>query len=81
MRSRLSRSLVAVVFAGLLVAPLPASALSISRGFPSLVGTGWGSFVSWAGGVLRHLFAEEGGSFDPLGRPLAAGWREDAGRP
>lgn len=63
MRSKLSRHLVfAILAATLLVAPLPASAVS-GRGATLE------SVVSWLGGLLRHLWAEEGVSIDPWGRP------------
>ena len=62
MRSKLFRHLVPVTLAAaILIAPLPASAAP--RDF------GWGAVVGWASGLLRNLWAEEGGSFDPLGRP------------
>jgi hypothetical protein len=62
MRSKLSRYLVpATLVAAILIAPLPATAAP--RDF------GWGAVVGWASGLLRHLWAEEGGSLDPLGRP------------
>ncbi|HEV7671169.1 MAG TPA: hypothetical protein VGS22_21850 [Thermoanaerobaculia bacterium] len=62
MRSKLSRHLVpATLAAAILIAPLPASAAP--REF------GWEAVVGWANGLLRHLWAEEGASFDPLGRP------------
>ncbi len=62
MRFKLSRHFVPPTLAvALLIAPLPATAAP--RDF------GWGAVASWASGLLRHLWAEEGVSIDPLGRP------------
>jgi hypothetical protein len=62
MRFNLPRHLVPVTLAAaILIAPLPAAAAP--RDF------GWGALVGWASGLLRHLWAEEGVSIDPLGRP------------
>lgn len=71
MRSKLSRHLVPVTLAAvILIAPLPASAVPTREALaPSAA---FQSVVAWVGGLLRHLWAEEGGSFDPLGRPTPA---------
>jgi hypothetical protein len=64
MRFNLPRYLVPATLAvAILIAPLPASAAP--RDF------GWGAVVGWANGLLRHLWAEEGVSIDPYGRPAA----------
>ncbi len=63
MRSKLSRLLVfAILAVAILIAPLPASAAPAS-------GATFESVVAWVGGLLHHLWAEEGISIDPLGRP------------
>ena len=65
MRFNLPRYLVPATLAvAILIAPLPASAAT--RDFD------WGAVVGWASGLLRHLWAEEGASCDPLGRPACA---------
>lgn len=65
MRFNFSRPIVlATLAAALLIAPLPASAAPA----PAL-GATFDSVFAWAGGLLRHLWAEEGISIDPLGRP------------
>jgi len=68
MRFNLPRRLVlATLAAALLTAPLPASAAS--RDFGSMFESSWGSIVGWTGAVLRHLWAEKGGSIDPAAQP------------
>jgi len=68
MRFNLPRHLVPATLAvAILIAPLPASAVPAREALaPSAT---LESVVAWVGGLLRHLWAEEGGSFDPLGRP------------
>jgi hypothetical protein len=71
MRFSLPRHLVPATLAvAILIAPLPASAVPAREALaPSAT---FESVVAWVGGLLRHLWAEEGGSLDPLGRPAPA---------
>ncbi len=82
MRSKLSRLLVlATVAAALLMTPIPASAAPWGGAFGSVLESSWGAITGWAGGLLQLLWAEEGGSFDPLGRPIpGAAAADDGGR-
>lgn len=66
MRFNLPRFLVFSLLAtALLIGPVPAAAAPWGPG--SIVESGWGAVVGWTGNLLRLLWAEEGGSFDPLG--------------
>ncbi len=82
MRTKFSRLLVlATVAATLLMTPLPASAAPWGGAFGSVLESSWGSIVGWAGQLLNLIWAEEGGSFDPLGRPVpGAAAADDGGR-
>ena len=88
MRFNLPRVFVsALLVAAFLVAPLPAAAAPWGSG--SIFESGWGTVVGWTGNLLRLLWAEEGGTFDPLGlagtapmSPADAGrhlWAEEGG--
>lgn len=66
MRFNLPRFFVpALLVAAFLIAPLPAAAAPWGSG--SIFESGWRTVVGWTGNLLRLLWAEEGGSFDPLG--------------
>ncbi len=74
MRTKFFHRLVpATLAAAILIAPLPASAAPRNFGaFGSMFESSWGSIVDWTGALLRHLWAEEGVSIDPFGRPAVA---------
>ncbi|MEP7011088.1 MAG: hypothetical protein ABJC13_12255 [Acidobacteriota bacterium] len=66
------RLVVATLAAAILITPLPASAVRLDFGaFGSMFESSWGSIAGWTGELLQHLWAREGISIDPLGRPEA----------
>ncbi len=84
MRSKLSRHIVlATVAAAILIAPLSASAAPEAREPKPEVslGAAFEALVTWTSDLLRLLWAEEGASIDPLGRPgTATAAADDGGR-